>query len=110
MAFNEELADRIRTVLGLRADISENHMFGGIAFLLSGNMFCGIVKDELMLRLGKEGAAAVLGEEHVREMDFTGRPMKTMVFIEPDGIEKDAELERWVLMGHEFAESLPPKS
>jgi TfoX N-terminal domain len=83
-------------------------MFGGLAFMLNGHMFTGIVGDELMLRLGDTGAKAALRREHVREMDFTGRPMKAMVFIGPAGLEGDT-LAEWVLSAAAFAQSLPPK-
>ena len=65
-------------------------MFGGLAFMLGGRMFCGIVKDSLMARLGPEAACRALDQPHVRPMDFTGRPMKGMVFIDPQGLQGDA--------------------
>ena len=77
--------------------------------MLNGNMACGIVKDELMLRLGADGADAALGEPHVRQMDFTGRPMTGMVYVEPGGLD-DAAVRRWVERAAGFARSLPPKA
>jgi len=73
MAYDQMLADRIRTVLGDTADVTEQKMFGGLAFMVRGHMVCGVVRDNLMLRLGSEGATAALGRPHVRPMDFTGR-------------------------------------
>ena len=93
MAYDEKLADRIRQAVGPRADVAEKKMFGGIAFLLDGKMFCGIVKDDLMVRVGPERYEAALAEAHVRPMDFTGRPMKGSVFVGPKGVDSEAELE-----------------
>jgi hypothetical protein len=109
MAYDEELAARIRDVLGLREDLREQKMFGGIAFMIAGHMACGIVGDDLMLRLGEDGAQAVLQEPHVRPMDFTGRPMKGFVFVAPLGVTSEAELERYVGKAVAFVQSLPPK-
>ena len=77
MAYDEELAARVRDVLGDAPDVMERKMFGGLAFMLSGNMACGIVGADLMLRLGDDGADAALDQPHVRPMDFTHRPMKS---------------------------------
>jgi TfoX/Sxy family transcriptional regulator of competence genes len=109
VAYDEELADRVRVLLADEPGLTERKMFGGLAFTLNGNMACGIVKDELMLRLGAEGADAALDEPHVREMDFTGRPMTGMVYVEPAGLG-DAGLRRWVGQAAGFARSLPPKA
>ena len=109
MAYDEGLAQRIRDVIGSRSDIEEKKMFGGIAFMLNGNMCCGVVKADLCLRLGKEGTAAALEETHVRPMDFTGKPLKTMVYVSAKGIADDADLEAWVERGMAFAETLPKK-
>jgi len=84
-------------------------MFGGICFLLSGNMCCGVTTSELMLRLGPDGAASALEEPHTRAMDFTGRPMKSMVYVEPEGYEHQDDLESWVALSADFAASLPAK-
>jgi TfoX/Sxy family transcriptional regulator of competence genes len=109
VAYDEELADRVRVVLVDEPGLTERKMFGGLAFLVNGNMACGIVKDELMLRLGAEGAEAVLAEPHVRQMDFTGRPMTGMVYVEREGLG-DAAVRRWVEQAAGFARSLPPKA
>ena len=109
MAHDEALADRVRAVLAEEDGLSERKMFGGIAFMLHGNMACGIVKDELMLRLGPEGADSALDRPHVRQMDFTGRPMTGMVFVAPAGLEGGA-LGDWVARAAGYARALPPKA
>lgn len=109
MAYDEVLADRVRAALAPREGLSEREMFGGIAFMLAGNMAVGIIGDDLMVRLGKDDAERALTEPHVRPMDFTGRPMKTTVYVDPDGTADDADLAGWVDAGADFAVSLPPK-
>jgi TfoX/Sxy family transcriptional regulator of competence genes len=108
MAYDEGLAQRIREMLG-SARVTEKKMFGGVAFLSRGHMFAGIVGDTLMARIGPELYADALREPHVREMDFTGRPMKGYVFVEPPVLERDDALERWIVASRTFVRSLPPK-
>ena len=108
MAYDEGLAQRIREILG-RARVTEKRMFGAVAFLSRGHMFAGIVGDTLMARIGPKLYADALREPHVREMDFTGRPMKGYVFVEPPRIEQDDALERWIVTSRTFVRSLPPK-
>jgi TfoX/Sxy family transcriptional regulator of competence genes len=108
MAYDGVLADRIRNVLAARADVTEREMFGGIAFMLAGNMACGVIGEDLMVRLGPDADRA-LEEPHTRPMDFTGRPMKTTVYIDPEGTSSDEDLARWVDAGADFASSLAPK-
>ncbi len=84
-------------------------MFGGIAFMVGGNMAVGVIGDDLMVRLDPGDAEAALREAHVRPMDFTGRPMKGMVFVEAEGTEAEDDLGGWVDAGADFAASLPPK-
>lgn len=109
MAYSEKLASPIRQALAPRADVMERKMFGGLAFMLRGNMCCGVVGDMLMLRLGNEGAAEALKEPHTKPMDFTGKPLKSMVYVGPEGIAAPEDLHRWVNHGADFAASLPPK-
>lgn len=109
MAYDEALAQRVREVLAPRERLSEREMFGGIAFMLAGNMACGVIGDDLLVRLGKEDAARALEEPHVRPMDFTGRPMKTTVYVDPGGTDADDDLAGWVDAGADFAAALPPK-
>jgi TfoX/Sxy family transcriptional regulator of competence genes len=84
-------------------------MFGGLCFLVNGHMCCGIVKNDLMLRLPPEIVAAALREPHTRPMDFTGRPMKSMIYVEAAGIDSDSSLERWVRSAEQLARALPAK-
>jgi TfoX/Sxy family transcriptional regulator of competence genes len=94
MAYDLGLADRIRVVLGRLGDFSERKMFGGLCFLVNGHMCCGIVKTDLMLRLNPEAATAALREPHTRQMDFTGKPMKSMIYVDAAGVDSDSSLER----------------
>jgi len=109
LPYDESVAARIRRALAPRTDIDERKMFGGLAFLMHGNMCCGVVKDTLVVRLGNDGAAAALAEPHARPMDFTGKPMKSMVYVGPEGIADDDDLNRWLGRAIAFAETLPPK-
>jgi hypothetical protein len=88
--------------------VTEQQMFGGLAFMIGGHMACGDVNDTLMVRLGPEAAGRALGQPHVRPMDFTGRPMKGMVFVDPAGLHGDV-LRQWVSAAAGFARGLPPK-
>jgi TfoX/Sxy family transcriptional regulator of competence genes len=96
MAYDEALAERIRTALRGRDDVVERMMFGGIAFMVAGRMACGVVHDDLMVRVGPDGNDAALAEPHTRPMDFTGRPIRGMVYVDPAGVSTDADLSRWV--------------
>lgn len=109
MAYDEILAERIRTVLHRRKGISERKMFGGLCFMAGGNMACGIVKDELMVRVGPDAYEDALAQPHARPMDFTKRPMKGMVYVGTKGISTDEGLKAWVLRGLGYARSLPAK-
>jgi TfoX/Sxy family transcriptional regulator of competence genes len=104
MAYDERLAERVRAVLRGRAGFEEREMFGGVAFLRRGRMFCGIVKGDLMVRVGPERYEDALGRAHVRPMDFTGRPMKGMVYVAAPGLRGEA-LHRWVERGLEGLET-----
>lgn len=109
MAYDEALADRVRGVLRRRRRITERKMFGGIAFLRDGHMFCGVLGRDLVLRLGDRGAAEALGRPHTKAMDFTGKPMKSMVYVKPKGFESDDALREWVERALAFGSSLPAK-
>jgi hypothetical protein len=108
MAYDEILAERVRALLAADPSLVERPMFGGLAFMIDGHMCCGIVGRDLMLRLGPTGAAAALARPHVRAMDFTGRPMASMVYVAPEGA-RGVALRRWVEQATSFARSLPPK-
>ena len=108
MACNAEIADRVLKVLEGREGLTERKMFGGIAFMLNGNMCCGVTNDEVMVRVGADGLEDALDQPHARPMDFTGRPMKGFVFVDA-GAVGDRVLRQWVQRGVTFAESLPAK-
>lgn len=108
MAIDDGLAQRIRELLG-PTRVVERKMFGGLAFLERGHMFVGIVKGALMARIGPDAYADALTQPHVREMTFTGRPMKGFVFVDPPGLERDADLERWIDASLAFVRTRPPK-
>jgi hypothetical protein len=110
MAYDERLAQRIRTALQGNAHVTEKKMFGGIAFLREGHMFAGVSDAALMARVGKDRYAELLSREHVRPMDFTGRPMQGYVFVDPDGTKTDAQLRFWLERCEQFVATLPPKA
>ena len=109
MSFDEELAERIRDAARSEG-VAEKKMFGGIAFLRAGRMFCGIAKRDLMVRVGPDRYAEALRQPHARPMDFTGRPMNGYVFVAPPGYRSDAALEKWLRWGLDFVATLPAKS
>ena len=109
MAYDERLAQRVRDILDVRPELSERRMFGGIAFMIAGNMAVGVIGDDLMVRLDPADAEQALTEPDVRPMDFTGKPMKGMVYVDSVGTEVDRALAAWVEAGADFAASLPPK-
>jgi len=106
---NEELALRIREVLGGLPDLIDKKMFGGIGFLIKGNMACGVHKNALIVRVGPDGYENALAGPYTRPFDITGRPMKGWVMIDPEGYESDADLRRWVQQGIDFALKLTAK-
>jgi hypothetical protein len=109
MAFSEELAGRIRQGLARRKGIEEKKMFGGIGFLLNGNMLVGVWKESLIVRLGPEEGEEALKEPHVSEFDITGRAMRGWVLVAPEGVEADDELSGWVQRAVKFVKTLPAK-
>ena len=109
MAVNEALVARIRSALANEPNVTEKKMFGGVAFMVGGNMCCGVNTDDLMLRVGADGHNAALRRPHARPMDFTGRPMKSMVFVGAAGTERDADLRGWIDTALDFVRTLPPK-
>ncbi|MFN8526824.1 MAG: TfoX/Sxy family protein [Chloroflexota bacterium] len=109
MAFDEHLAGRIRAHLSSRSDVVEKKMFGGICFMVSGNMACGVHKDSLIVRMGPDQAAARLERPGARVFDLTGRAMKGWLTVEPAGLTSDATLHEWLELGTAHAASLPPK-
>jgi TfoX/Sxy family transcriptional regulator of competence genes len=110
MAVDEAVAGRVREALAGSPDVVEKRMFGGIAFMLRGNMCCGVIGDRLMLRVGPKGYETALSGPYGRGMDFTGRPMKGLVYVEPAGFASSGDLEAWIARAMEFALSLPARS
>ena len=109
MAFDEGLGERVRALFGGAPDVTERRMFGGLAFMVAGNMACGILGDDLMVRVARDDYEATLALPHAREMDFTGRPLRGMLMVDGEGVAEDADLEVWVSRGEGFARTLPPK-
>jgi TfoX/Sxy family transcriptional regulator of competence genes len=109
MAYDEALANRIRSVLAGDPALTEKKMFGGIAFLDRGLMFAGVTGNKLMARVGKEHYQDSLAYEHVREMDFTGKPMQGYVYVEPAGVETDEQLDFWLRRCRKFVSALPAR-
>jgi len=109
MAYNEQLADRIRAIVGDEPALSERKMFGGIAFMFEGNMFCGVIRDDLMARVGPDRHEEALASPGARPMDFAARPMKGMVFVAAEGYAGEKQLRSWVGQTLEYARTLPAK-
>ena len=109
MAFNEALAERIRQQLARRKHVEQKKMFGGVGFLLNGNLLVGVWKDSLVVRLGPDEGDEALKEPHVKEFDITGRPMKGWVLVEPQGVEGDDQLTGWIERAVKFVRALPTK-
>ncbi len=110
MPYDEDLADRVRGQLSDEDGVTEKQMFGGLAFLLHGNMAVGLSgSGELMVRVGPDGTEAALAEPHTRLFDMTGRPMRGWILVAPEGVSTARQLGAWVRRGLEFARTLPPK-
>jgi hypothetical protein len=110
MAFDESLAARIRDALVRTQGVAEKKMFGGVGFLLDGNMLVGVWKDALIARVGPGAYADALLEPHVREFDITGRPMTGWVLVDPEGTEGDDQLAGWIDRAAAFVRTLPRKA
>ena len=109
MAFDDKLAERIRKQLAKRRDLTEKKMFGGLAFLLNGNMCCGVHGQELIVRLDPEQTHQALRQRHTRVFDLSGRPMKGWILVQAKGLTTEAALAKWVQTGVKYAASLPAK-
>jgi TfoX/Sxy family transcriptional regulator of competence genes len=111
MAYDENLAQRVRETLLGTSNLNEMKMFGGIAFLVNGNMACGVTQNDLMVRLGAEASEQALAAPHVKPFAMTGRaPMSGWILVEPDGFSTDEALIEWVQQGLRYASSLPSKA
>ena len=109
MPFDETIAQRIRDILAEACPAKERRMFGGLAFMVNGHMCCGVVGEEIVVRVGAEEHDEALSQPHARAMDFTGRPMKGFVYVGPAGYLNKAALKMWIQRGLNFVMSLPPK-
>jgi TfoX/Sxy family transcriptional regulator of competence genes len=109
MPYNEEIDDRIKKVIARWKDTNSKKMFGGVCHLINGNMFCGVYKDFLILRLGVDNAKEALELAHVKPFDITGRPMKGWVMVEEKGFDTEAVLRKWLNKAKAFVATLPPK-
>lgn len=110
MAYDEQFAEKVRTYILTVTGVSEKKMFGGLCFLLHGNMCCGVIDKKLMLRIGAEAYDSVLEMKHVVSMDFTGKPLKGMVYVLPEGTKTKAAIKKWIDLGLKYAGSLPKKT
>ena len=109
MAINEQLNNRINLFLSGKENITSKKMFGGVGYLLKGNMVCGVYKDDLILRMSPEDADNSLSQKHVKPFDITGRVMKGWIMVEPVGIQSDIDLKKWIDISLSFVKILPPK-
>jgi hypothetical protein len=109
MAFDENLAARIRTALARKKGVEEKKMFGGLCFLLHGHMLLGVWKNSLIARLGQEQADEALLEPNVKAMDITGKPMGGWLMVEPDGVADEIAVKKWVQRAIKFVGKLPAK-
>jgi TfoX/Sxy family transcriptional regulator of competence genes len=105
--YDEKTADRIRTLLGDRTDVVEKRMFGGLCFMVNGQMCCGLTKTAFMVRVGKDAYDDALSQPHARPMDFTGRPLTGMVYVDPAGYRTAAALAKWIRRGVALVTSHP---
>ena len=109
MPYDEYLADRLRALLAGRPEVRERKMFGGLCFMLNGNMACGILGSEMVVRVGRENLEHALSQPHSRPFDMTGRPIRSFVYVAAEGIATSEGLEDWAGKGITFAAALPPK-
>ena len=110
MTFNELTAMQIRSAMQTTPGISERHMFGGVAFMLAGNMCCGVIEDNLVVRVGPDAYERALCAPHARPMDFTGRPLHGFIYVDREGFSSENSLQQWIQQGVNFVQTLPPKS
>jgi TfoX/Sxy family transcriptional regulator of competence genes len=108
MPYDEKLAERIRAKLRGTRGLTEKKMFGGVGFMVNGNMICGVNKEDLIVRLANDDSERALKQPHARLFDMTGRPMKGWLLIAPKGLTTEKALHSWIEKSLEFAKSLPP--
>jgi TfoX/Sxy family transcriptional regulator of competence genes len=109
MAYDRQLAMQVRAALSKEQAMTEREMFGGIGFMIAGNMACGVNGDDLIVRVGPDDYVSALNEAGVSEFDMTGRPMRGWVLVDPAALPTDSDLRRWVQRGVSFARTLPAK-
>ena len=109
MAYDQKLAIRLRQVLSQSPGIIEQKMFGGLCFLLDRKMICGVLKDDLIVKIGRKNHERIATQKHVRPFDFTGKPMMGMIYVAPAGLKTKKELSKWVELAKEYAQTLPPR-
>jgi hypothetical protein len=109
MVYNKDLSGRIRRCLENVPSVTEIVMFGGVGFLVNGNMACGVHSENLIIRLSPQDGEQALTRPHTRPFDLSGRPMRGWLYVEPDGAASDADLQAWVDRGVAYAQSLPSK-
>lgn len=109
MAYDQELADRLRKAVGKRNGLVEKKMFGGLSFLLNGNMAVGVLANELILRIDPAQNDKILKKPHARQFDFTGKPMVGWIFVGSGGVKTEKSLKQWAELGLDYAASLPAK-
>jgi TfoX/Sxy family transcriptional regulator of competence genes len=109
MAYDEGVAQRIREALRDHPEVVERKMFGGLVFMVYGNMCCGALGEMLMVRVGPEQYKKALDQPHARKMDFTGKPLTGFVYVVPEGFDTDQAMAQWVRMSLDFVTALPPK-
>jgi TfoX N-terminal domain len=110
MEYDEGLAERLRDQLKEQEDVEEKKMFGGLCFMVSRHMCCGIIGEKLMARVGRENYEISLSNRYAEEMKFTGKPMKGMIYVDHQGITEDEDLSYWIQICLQFIQSLPPKT
>ena len=110
MAYNDELASRIRVALAHQDNVTERKMFGGLSFMVGGSMCCGVLQDNLVLRVSAQDYEEALAHSHARPMDFTNRPMKSFLYVSSEEYQQEEDLQRWVTKALAYVKSLPPKS
>jgi len=109
VAFDELLADRVRDALSMEGDLTERRMVGGVAFMVRGNMVCGVRENDLIVRVGPVRYTHAVMEPDTRPFDMTGRPMTGWVVVQPHGYARDEDLKAWVREALDFVRTLPPK-
>jgi TfoX/Sxy family transcriptional regulator of competence genes len=109
MSYDKDLADRIRNLLQAEPSLTSREMFGGIGFMLNGNMICGVIREGMIARVGPQAYDALLAEPGVQVFDMTGRQMRGWVVVEPQAVESDRQLKTWVERAAAFVRTLPAK-